>query len=415
MRTRPLALSLALRFLTAPKSHGAVNVISIISVVGVAVATAAIIIVLSVFNGFLSHLNFRLDSLIPDVSVSSAYGKTIENGDSLATVIEGLPDVEIAMPMVADNALALAESREMPIMLMGVVPEKFSLITSIDSLISEGEPFRDFLSTDASVSVGVAQRLGLYSIGQPLLVFAPRRIGRINTANPYSSFLTDSLSAVSVFRTLQSEYDENTVICDIEIARELFQYDSQATSIEIKCKEGVNPSSLADEIRNELGDNYIVKDRLQQQEINFRMVNVEKWITFLFLAFILLIASFNIISTLCMLIVEKEQTISTLCDLGMSARRIGAIFRWESMAVTMVGALSGLVLGGILCLIQEKFAIIKLAGDPDTLVMASYPVKLEWIDFGVTLVPVLLIGCITALIAGAYAKRQVKTPKGSFT
>ena len=405
MKGRPLALSLAWRYFTAPKSHGAVSVISVISVVGVAVAMAALIIVLSVFNGFLSQLNLRLDTLTSDVAVTASKGKTIENGDSLARIIESLPGVEMSMPMVSDNALVIASSREMPIRLTGVIPEQYSQITSIDSLILQGEPFSDFLPKDASISVGVAERLGIYTLGESLLIFAPRRIGRVNTANPFSSFLTDSLSAVSVFRSLQSEYDENTVICDLATARDLFQYDTQATSIEIKAANGVDPSLLAEEVAGFLGDGYVVKDRLRQQEMNFRMVAVEKWITFLFLAFILLIASFNIISTICMMIVEKERSLRTLTDLGMSNRSIGRIFWWESILVTLSGALTGIVVGVILCLVQEKFGIIKLAGDPETLIITTYPVRLEWTDLLISFFPVLIIGLITAWIASAYARR----------
>lgn len=408
MRSGPLALTLAWRYLKAPKSHGAVSVISIISVVGVAVATAAIIIVLSVFNGFLTNLNLRFDSLTSDVSITPASGKTIENGDSLAQEVQKLHGVEISMPMVSDNALVIADSKEMPITLMGVVPDKFSVITSIDSLILQGEPFSGFMPWDASISVGVAQRLGIFNTGNRILVFTPRRIGRINTANPSSSFLSDSLTVVSVFRSMQSEYDENTVICDIKEARELFQYETQATSIEVKGEPGVDPSRLSKEISRHLGPDFIIKDRLQQQEVNFRMVSVEKWITFLFLAFILLIASFNIISTLCMLIVEKERSLKTLSDLGLSSRRIGRVFWWESMMVTFIGAFVGMALGVILCLIQEKFGIIRLAGDPGTLVIQSYPVTLEWRDLIVTFVPVFIIGLVTAWIASAYARRRAK-------
>ena len=295
MKFRPLTLAVAWRYFSSPKTHGAVSAISIVAVVGVAIATAAIIIVLSVFNGFREQLNLRLDTLSSDVSVSPALGKTILNVDSVIKEIESIDKIDFVMPMVADNALAIAESKEMPVYLIGVIPELFSKITAIDSLIIEGEPFRDFSNKDASVAVGVAQRLGIYTTGLDLLLFAPKRTGRINTANPFSSFLTDSLYVTSVFRALQSEYDENSVICDIEVARSLFQYDDEATSIEIKGKPGINPTQLASEISMKLGSGYIVKDRLRQQEVNSRMVAIEKWISFLFLAFIVLIASFNII------------------------------------------------------------------------------------------------------------------------
>lgn len=408
MRRGPLALNIAWRYLIAPKTHGAVSAISIISVVGVAVATAAIVIVLSVFNGFKYHLNARLDSLTPDVSVMSLYGKTIENGDSLAREISKLPGVSLVMPEVADNALVIAGSKEMPVKLKGVTNEVFSQLTRIDSLLMDGSPVRENTPKEVSVAVGVAQRLGMYSAGDDLFLFAPKRHGRVNLANPMSSFLTDSVRVTSIFRSMQNEIDENTVIADIETARELFQYDTEATSLLVQAEPGVDPGQLAIELTSFLGEDFVVKDRLQQQEVNFRMVSIEKWITFILLTFILIIASFNIISTLCMIVLDKGQALNTLWHIGLSKKRIGTVFWWESILVTLTGAGIGLVIGVVISLIQEKFSIIKLAGDSESLVIHAYPVRVEWFDLGVTLVPVIIIGLITAWISEAFAKGRLK-------
>ena len=402
----PLALKLAWRYLTAPKSHGAVSAISIISIVGVAVATAAIVIVLSVFNGFRTHLNHRLDSLTTDISITPAHGKTILDGDSLAEALSQFPGVGIAMPSVTDNALVIANSKEMPITLKGVVPGQYARITSIDSLLMDGSPVADYTPEDASISIGVAQRLGIYGVEDNLLIFTPRRIGRINPANPASSFLTDSVKISSIFRSLQNDFDENTVICDIETARELFQYETEASSIEIQAEPGISLIALTQNLSDHLGDEFVVKDRFEQQEVSFRMVKIEKWITFLLLAFILLIASFNIISTLCMLIIEKQTSITTLSDIGLNKRRIGGIFWWESLLVTFTGGIIGLILGVGLSLLQEKYGFIKLAGDPEALVVQAYPVMVEWLDLAITFVPVLIIGMLTAFIARRFAMTQ---------
>ena len=409
MTGMPLAFKMAWRYLSAPKTHGAVNAISIVSVVGVAVATAAIIIVLSVFNGFRSNLNARLDTLTSDVSITPAYGKTISNADSLAQILSELTEVETAMPAITDNALVIANSKEMPITLRGVNPLLYSQITSIDSLLVEGEPISGYEGSDASLSVGVAQRLGIYNPEDvSMLIFAPRRTGRVNPANPASSFLTDSLTVKSVFRSFQNEFDENTIVCDISLARKLFQYDAEATSIEIKGAPGVSSTSLKSAIELTTGEDYVVKDRLEQQEVNFRMISIEKWITFLLLAFILMIASFNIISTVCMFIVEKESSIHTLSNLGMNKKRIGRIFWWESIFVTMTGAAFGIVAGVGLSLLQEKFGLIKLAGDPSALIMRAYPVMVEWVDIAITCIPIVIIGLITAFIARGFAISQAK-------
>lgn len=408
MSRAPLALNIAWRYLVAPKSHGAVSAISIISVVGVAVATAAIVIVLSVFNGFRYHLNARLDSLTPDIYVTPAYGKTIEAGDSLAEALKNFPGVADVMAEVTDNALVIAGSKEMPVTLKGVSPATFSRLTSIDSLLMDGAPIENYSRRQASIAVGVAQRLGLYAAGDTLFLFAPKRHGRVNIANPLSSFYTDSIEVSSIFRSMQNEFDENTIIVDIDVARDLFQYDTQATGLLIQTEKGTSPTLLASQIKDHLGDEYIVKDRLQQQEVNFRMVKIEKWITFILLSFILLVASFNVISTLCMIILDKGNNLYTLSHLGMSRRRIGNIFWWESILVTLWGAIAGLILGLVISLLQEKFSLLKLAGDPENLVMQAYPVRVEWLDLLVTMIPISVIGLITAWISFSFAKAKAK-------
>ena len=412
MATNPLKslpLKIAWRYLTAPKSHGAVNAISIVSVVGVTIATAAIIIVLSVFNGFRHNLNERLDNLTADVSIYPAYGKVIYNADSIAKRLKDIEQrIEIAMPAVTDNALVLASDREMPITLKGVNPDFFARITAADSIILEGTPISDFHKKEAAISIGVAQQLQIYSPETEMLLFAPRREGRVNLANPVTSFVTDSLYVKAIFRSMQAETDENTVVTDIETARNLFHYDTEATSIEIKVSQGSNPAVIAKELKEGLGENFVVKDRFEQQQVNFRMVAIEKWITFLLLSFILLIASFNIISTLSMLIVEKEASLTTLSRIGMSAKKIGNIFKWESMLVTLSGALIGLALGISISLLQQHFGFIKIAGNPDSLFLSSYPVKVEWLDLLITFVPILIIGFITSSISFHFAKNKIK-------
>lgn len=407
MKIGSLPARIAWRYLRAPKSHSAVSAISIISVVGVAIATAAIVCVLSVFNGFRGLLSDTLDLLAPDVLVTPATGKTFADADSLLNIINKIDGVGTAMPTVTDNALAIYNAKEMPITLRGVVPEIYSEITEIDSLFVNGEGIAGYSPDDAAVSVGVAQQLGTGAGSEGLFLFAPRREGRINLSNPMASFLTDSVSVRGIFQSLQSEYDENTVICDISTARELFQYTTEATAIEINTDPDADISGVASEIHKALGEKAVVKDRFQQQETHFRMVNIEKWMTFLLLIFILMIASFNIISTLCMLIIEKQSSMATMSALGMNRRQIGKTFWWESIYVSLAGGIGGIIIGVALCLIQEKFGLIKLGGDPDILVVHAYPVIVEWSDLLVALIPVAAIGIITAWISAAFARSRV--------
>lgn len=407
MKIGSLPARIAWRYLRAPKSHSAVSAISIISVVGVAIATAAIVCVLSVFNGFRGLLSDTLDLLAPDVLVTPATGKTFADADSLLNIINKIDGVGTAMPTVTDNALAIYNAKEMPITLRGVVPEIYSEITEIDSLFVNGEGIAGYSPDDAAVSVGVAQQLGTGAGSEGLFLFAPRREGRVNLSNPMASFLTDSVSVRGIFQSLQSEYDENTVICDISTARELFQYTTEATAIEINTDPDSDISGVASEIHKALGEKAVVKDRFQQQETHFRMVNIEKWMTFLLLIFILMIASFNIISTLCMLIIEKQSSMATMSALGMNRRQIGKTLWWESIYVSLAGGIGGIIIGVALCLIQEKFGLIKLGGDPDILVVHAYPVIVEWSDLLVALIPVAVIGIITAWISAAFARSRV--------
>lgn len=410
MKNITLAARMALRYLRAPKSYSAVNAIAIISVVGVAVATAAIVCVLSVFNGFHSVIAERINRMSPDVEISPASGKVMTGADSIATFLETLPEVELAMPVMADNALVLSNGREMPVKLKGVDMSVYGNIAEIDSMFFEDTPpLRTFADDQGAISIGVAQREAIYAPGEGLVIFAPRREGRINMANPIESFITDSLTVAGIFQSLQNEIDENTVVCDITKARDLFQYEDEGTSIELTAAPGVTPERLAEVVKTALGPDYTVKDRFELQQMDFRMVSIEKWVTFLLLIFILGIASFNIISTLCMTVIEKQAHLGTLSALGMSRRNIGATFWWESLFVTLAGGISGIVIGVALCLIQEYFGLIKLVGDPSTMVMRAYPVVVKGADIGWAALPVVVIGLITAWIASSFARSRIVT------
>lgn len=407
---KSIPFTIALRYLLGKKSHGAVNAIALVSVAGVAVATAAVICVLSVFNGFQSVISGRLDTMSPDLMVTPRQGKTIANGDSLAKAISAMPGVAIATPTLTDNALGFFNGRETPVKLKGVVPAEYSRVTSIDSLmISTGITLKESEETNpAVVSVGAAYKLQFFDPRQPLMVFAPKRIGRFNPANPAAAFVMDSLNVAGTFQSLQEEYDENSIITDIETVRNLLLYDSESTAVEIKTTAGADIDKTRDAIADAIGASYEVKDRLMQKQLDFRMIRIEKWMTFLLLFFILVIASFNIISTLSMLVLEKQDTMATLSAIGMDRRRIAEVFRWESILVSATGAVAGLVIGSILCLLQQRYGFITIANGSIEETPMAYPVQLEWSDLLVTLVPIAVIAAVCAAIAGAFAKSRIK-------
>lgn len=408
---RSIPFIIALRYLWGKKSHAAVNTIAIVSVVGVAVATAAVVCVLSVFNGFQSVITGRLDTMSPDLMITPKEGKTIANGDSLAEAISRMPGVEVATPTLTDNALGFFNGKETPVKLKGVIPNEYSRVTSIDSLlIGNGITLKESEETNpALVSIGVAIRLQYFDLQQPFTVFAPKRIGRFNPANPAAAFVMDSLNVAGTFQSLQEEYDENCIITDISTVRNLLLYDREATAIETKVRGNADIEDTRNAISVAIGGTYDVKDRLMQQQLDFRMIQIEKWMTFLLLFFILIIASFNIISTLSMLVLEKQDSMHTLSAMGLSHRQIANVFRWESVLVSTTGAILGLAIGSILCLLQQQFGFITIANGGIEETPIAYPVRLELADILVTLIPIACIGAICATVAGAFAKSRIKS------
>lgn len=407
-----LTAAIAWRYLLSKKSHGAVGTISTVSLCAMAVATAAIVCVLSVFNGFREVIAEKLDTLAPDVMVTPAKGKTFAEAEKLAARVAAMPEVETATPTLSDNALVICNSQEMPVKLKGVVPADYARVTEVRSLVDAdlGRYLADTVAPagtiPATIAIGTASRLRAYP-GAGMLVFAPKRLGRVNLANPVSSFITDSLSVTGIYRSDQQEYDEDGVIVPIAEARKLLQYDTEASALEIRLRPGQDGARAAAAIGDRLGPAYVVKDRVRQQEMNFRMISIEKWVSFLLLGFILVIASFNLISSLSMLVIEKEKAIGTFSALGLSRRRIGRIFAWESIYVSLAGGLAGIALGLTLCLLQQHFGLITVSGSPETTIVRAYPVKVLAGDVLATLVPVTLIGIATAAITAAFAKSRI--------
>lgn len=420
---------IAWRYLRSKKSHGAVSAIAIVSIAGVAIATAAVVCVLSVFNGFKSVLEDKFDTLAPDIVVTPVKGKVIPDLQRVLGAVDSVAGVETVMEVVSDKALAIFDGRELPVTLKGVNPEEMSSVTAIEkSILRSGrmpdayyeempdfeyyEDYEEYIANtpkpEALPSVGASARLGNMIEGDDFLLFAPRREGRYNPANPAASFVTDSVKISGVYETRDRAYDDDMIIVPIGLARHLFQYDDEATSLELRVKKGHSVDGVKEEIRDLLGEDYVVRDRNEMQEINFRMINIEKWVSFLLLAFILMIAGFNIISTMTMLVIEKRNQISVMRAIGMRQGKIGDVFKNESLIVSLTGGLLGVALGVLLCLLQQEFGLVKLAGDPSKLLMSVYPVKLIWTDVVLAFLPALILGFTASLISSSFARSQVK-------
>lgn len=399
---------IALRYLVAKKAHNAVNLISIISVLGVMVTTAALVCVLSVFNGFRGVVMDRLAMLDPQVVVNVARGKAIADVDSVLKVVKTVPGVKCALPVIDDNALAVFAEYQMPVRLKGV-PDDYNTINSIDQVMVDGEwKLHDPVSSYAVVGVGPAMRLHVRP-GYLLMMqlFAPQRQGRVNLANPMGAFTSDSLFVSGVFQLQQNSYDDDLMYVPYAMAQRLFDYTTEATQVEIALQPNADEKVVMNTLSQKLGASYTVKNRLMQQAEAFRLVNIEKWMAFLLMAFIMVIATFNVIGTLSLLIIEKDDSVATLRSLGASKSQVTRIFVVESWLITAVGTVIGIVVGLALCICQQQFGWLKMGGDPSSLIVHAYPVIVQWGDILLVLALAAIIGAVTSLVTTMIVRRRL--------
>jgi len=404
-----LPLKIAWRYLVSKKGHQAVNIISIVAVCGIVVATAALICVLSVFNGFRGLIMGKLAMLDPEVAITATVGKTIVDGDSVVDVVTAIPGVERAIPVIEDQALAIYVQMQMPVRLKGV-PDDYNTMNGMDSVIVDGVwKLRDQVSNYAVVGAGPAVRLMVRPdfLGMVRL-YAPQRQGRVNLANPMGAFRQDSVFVSGIFQLQQNSYDADMIYVPLDMARELFDYETEATQVEVKMVAGASERQVMRDIAQALGPGYQVKNRLMQQREAYRLVNIEKWMAFLLLAFILVIATFNVISTLSLLIIEKDDSINTLRALGANDRQISRIFVLQGWLITLIGAITGVVAGIVLCLCQQQFGWLRLSGDPANMIISAYPVEVQWIDVLITLTLVAAVGLLTSMVTALIMRHRLK-------
>ena len=404
-----LPLHIALRYLRSKKSHSAVNIISIVSVCGVIVATAAIVCVLSVFNGFSKLIHSKLSMLDADIAITATLGKTIADADSVAAVARSVAGVEMALPVVEDNALAMFFNYQMPVTLKGV-PDGYDSLTNIRGTIIDGKYLLDDgISQYSVIAIGPALSLNVRPDYLKMVsLYTPRRRGNINLANPATALRSDSVFVSGVFQIEQNKYDRNTMFVSIEMARRLFDYTTQATAVELRLAPDANEPAVMAALNDALGKQYVVKNRLMQQAEAFRMVNIEKWVTFLLLGFILVIATFNVIGALSLLIIEKTDSIDTFRNLGASNKLISRIFVMEGWVISLTGTVLGIALGLVLCLLQEHFGLIEMQGNAATLIITAYPVAVQWTDVLVVLALSVAVGALTSLVTKLIMRRKLR-------
>lgn len=388
---------IARRYLFSKKSHNAINVISAISVCGVALATLALVCTLSVFNGFQDLVTTFFTAFDPQLKITAVRGKVFDGQDKRVLQLKKMPDVEVYSESLEDNVMVQYQGRQAMAVVKGV-EDNFDQLTPIDSILfGRG----DLLLHDEVVDYAIPGIQLLSTLGSgirfldPLEICAPRRGAKVNMANPSTAFVTGNLfSSGLVFAVNQEKYDASYILTSIDFARRLFQYTTEVSAINLKLKAGADTDAVKKHIQDLLGDDFLVQDRYEQQADTYRIMEIEKLISYLFLTFILMIACFNVIGSLSMLIIDKRDDVVTLRNLGASDRQIVRIFLFEGRMISFFGAFAGVVLGLLLCWLQQEYGLIAL-GSSGSFVVDAYPVSVHASDVLLIFITVLLIGFLS--------------------
>jgi len=373
-------------------------VISAISVCGIAIATMAMVVVLSVFNGFGGIVEGMFSAFDPDLKITVKEGKVFDYHTPDFDKVLQIEEIKMISESLEENALLTFDGQQVPVVLKGV-SEDFNLMTEMEKLMIDGafklrEDVVDYVTLGAGLAISLGARPGFIN---PIEIFAPKRDVRVNMANPSTAFTTGYAQIGGVFSLNSPQYDEQMAIIPISLARELLNYENEITSLNIKLLPNASVKRVKRNMQNILGDGFLVEDRYEQQRESYRMLQIEKWVTFLILAFILLIAVFNVVGSLSMLIVEKKDDIKSLTNMGASKTMIANIFMYEGWLITFIGIVAGIVVGLILCILQQQFGFIRLSDTPGAYIIDSYPVIVKLTDIFVVFAVVSLIGLITVL------------------
>ena len=386
---------IARRYLFSKKSTHVINVISSISVIGVAVATMALVIVLSVFNGFHDLVASLFTSFDPQLKVVPVEGKTAPSDDPILTQIRLLPEVDVATETVEDQALAIYQGKQAMVKIKGV-EDNFSELSHItDILYGDGTYSLHAANLEYGIlGIRLAQTMGIGAQWDGYLkIYAPKKEGQLDLSNPGEGFVADSLNSPGVlFSVRQSKYDKNYIVTSIAFARNLFGQQGMLSDLEIRLKEGSNLNAVKAEMQKIAGTKYKVLDRYEQQEDTFRIMSIEKMIAYIFLTFILVVACFNIIGSLSMLIIDKKNDVVTLRNLGANDKQITRVFLFEGRMIAVIGAVIGIGLGLLLCLLQQQYGFVRLGESEGSFIVDAYPVSVHYTDVAIIFVTVIAVG-----------------------
>lgn len=400
---------IAKRYLFSKKSHNAINVISAISVCGVALATLAMVCTLSVFNGFQDMVATFFTAFDPQIKITSVKGKVFDGSLPVFQKIKSMPEIAVYSESVEDNAMVQYKGRQVMAVIKGV-EDNFDKLTPIDSILfGRGE----LVLHDEVVDYAIPGLQLLSTLGtgirflDPLEIYAPKRGTRINMSNPMSSFVSDQLfSSGLTFTVNQEKYDASYILTSIGFARRLFQYTTEVSAINLRLTPNANEDEIISQLKKTLGDEFRIQNRYEQQADTFRIMEIEKLISYLFLTFILMIACFNVIGSLSMLIIDKKNDVNTLRNLGASDAQIVKIFLFEGRMISFIGAVAGVLIGLALCLIQQEYGVISL-GQSGSFIVDAYPVSVHAWDVIAVFVTVLVVGFLSVWYPVRYLSRRL--------
>lgn len=400
---------IAKRYLFSKKSHNAINVISAISVCGVALATLAMVCTLSVFNGFQDMVATFFTAFDPQIKITSVKGKVFDGSLPVFQKIKSMPEIAVYSESVEDNAMVQYKGRQVMAVIKGV-EDNFDKLTPIDSILfGRGE----LVLHDEVVDYAIPGLQLLSTLGtgirflDPLEIYAPKRGTRINMSNPMSSFVSDELfSSGLTFTVNQEKYDASYILTSIGFARRLFQYTTEVSAINLRLTPNANEDEVISQLKKTLGDEFRIQNRYEQQADTFRIMEIEKLISYLFLTFILMIACFNVIGSLSMLIIDKKNDVNTLRNLGASDAQIVKIFLFEGRMISFIGVVAGVLIGLALCLIQQEYGVISL-GQSGSFIVDAYPVSVHAWDVIAVFVTVLVVGFLSVWYPVRYLSRRL--------
>ena len=401
---------IARRYIFSKKSTNVINLISGISVLGVAVATMALVVTLSVFNGFSDLVATLFTAFDPQIEITPTQGKTAPADDPVLTEIRQLPQIEVATECMEDQALAIYNGRQAMVQIKGV-DDNFDKLTHIREILL-GDGTFELHAADIQygiMGIRLADQLGtgIY-FDQPLRIFAPKREGQLDMSDPADGFVEDELySPNCVFEVLQGKYDGRYILTSIGFARRIFDQQGMISSLELRLKPGGDFEKTKAEIKRIAGDDYQVLDRFEQQEDTFRIMKIEKLIAYIFLTFILLVACFNIIGSLSMLIIDKKDDVQTLRNLGANDRQVSQIFLLEGCMISFFGAFIGILIGLLLCWIQQQFGVIGLGASQGSFIIDAYPVSVHPTDVLMIFVTVIVVGFLSVWYPVHYFSRRL--------